>query len=101
MARYLALWEVERGKIAVDRRERGSGWAELMALVRQHTELGLFQSWGAFVGQESGYIVCEGDEVDVMNALQQYVPFVRFKLQPLATEEQVNRMIEGLSKAGS
>jgi hypothetical protein len=68
-----------------------------MGAVRKHSEQGFFKSWGAFVGEESGYIVCEGDEVDLMMALQKYVPFVRFKLRPLASEEQVNRMIEGLS----
>jgi hypothetical protein len=42
-------------------------------------------------------MLCEGSELDMMNALQQYCPFVRFKLHPLASEEEVNRMIEGLS----
>jgi hypothetical protein len=97
MGRYLVLWEVDRTRIPVDPRERGRGWAELMGSVRKHIEQGLFKSWGAFVGEESGYIVCEGDEVDLMKALQKYVPFVRFKLRPLASEEQINRMIEGLS----
>ena len=97
MGRYLALWEVDRGRIPVDPKERGIGWSGLMTLVRRHLEQGPFRSWGAFIGEESGYVLCEGGEVEVMKALQEYVPFVRFRLHPLATEEQTNRMIEGLS----
>jgi hypothetical protein len=68
-----------------------------MGLVRQHIEQGVFTSWGAFVGEECGYCLCEGAELEVLNALQQYVPFVAFKVRPVASEEQVNGMIEALS----
>ncbi len=97
MARYMALWEVDRTRIAVDRKERGTGWAGLMAMVRQDIEQGLFTSWGEFLGEECGYAVCEGTELDVLNALQRYVPFVKFTVRPLASEEQVNEMIRALS----
>jgi len=97
MDNYLALWEVDRTRIPADRKERGSGWAELMALVRQHLEQGVFTSWGAFLAEESGYLLCKGTELEVMNALQQYVPFVRFRVHALASEEQVNDMIKTLS----
>jgi hypothetical protein len=51
---------------------------------------GLIKSWGAFVGETKGYAVWEGSEVEVMVAIQQYVPFVGFKTHPVATESQVN-----------
>jgi hypothetical protein len=97
VAGYLTLWEVDRTRIPVDPKERGTGWAGLMHLVRQHIEQRLMTSWGAFIGEECGYAVWEGSEVDVMNAMQQYVPFVSFQTHPLASEQQVNDMIRQLS----
>ena len=97
MGRYLALWEVDQTKIPIDPKERGGGWSLLMAMVRQDIERGITKEWGAFVGETKGYSVFEGSEVDVMNALQQYVPFCFFKVHPIATESQVNEMVKVLS----
>jgi len=97
MGKYLALWEVDRTKIPIDRKERGAGWGMLMAVVRQDLEKGLTKDWGAFMGETSGYSILEGTELEVMNALQQYVPFVSFKIHAIATESQVNEMIKALS----
>ncbi len=97
MGRYLALWEVDQTKIPIDPKERGGGWSLLMAMVRQDIERGITKEWGAFVGERNGYSVFEGSEVEVMNALQQYVPFCFFKVHPIATESQVNEMIKALS----
>ena len=68
-----------------------------MALTRQDIEKGITKDWGSFVGETRGYSVLEGTEVEVMTALQQYVPFCIFKMHPIATESQVNEMIKALS----
>jgi uncharacterized heparinase superfamily protein len=52
---------------------------------------------GAFVGELRGYDVIEGTELEVMNSMQQYVPFVRFKVHPIASVSQVEEMIKALS----
>jgi len=97
MARYLLLWEVDQTKIPINPKERGAGWGALMNMVRQDREKGLTKDWGAFVGESRGYAVNEGSELEVMKALQQYVPFVRFQVHPIASESQVNEMIKGLT----
>ena len=97
MGTYLALWEIDRSKIPIDPKERGTGWSLLMAVVRQHIEKGLITGWGGFVGETSGYAVFEGTEVEVMNAMQQYVPYCAFKVHPVASENQVNEMVKALS----
>ena len=43
-------------------------------------------SFGSFVGETNGYAVYEGTELEVMNTIQQYVPFVTYKMHPVATE---------------
>ena len=97
MGRYLVLWEIDQTKIPMDPKERGEGWGMLMAMVRQDFEKGLLKDWGAFVGEGAGYTVNEGTEVEVMNGLQQYVPFCTFKVYPIATESQVNETIKALT----
>ena len=96
MGKYLVLWEVDQNKIPVNPKERGEGWGMLMAMVRQDIEKGLTKDWGAFVGETKGYSINEGTEVEVMNGLQQYMPFCFFKVYSVATESQANEMIKAL-----
>ncbi|MEE9611797.1 MAG: hypothetical protein V3W19_11120 [Desulfatiglandales bacterium] len=97
MGRYLVHWEVDQTKIPIDPKERGGGWAGLMAMVRQDLEKGVISNWGAFVGETNGYMVMEGTELEVMTSIQQYVPFCIFKVQPVSSESQVNEMIKALT----
>jgi hypothetical protein len=97
MGKYLVLWEVDQTKIPVDPKERGDGWGLLMAMVKQDIEKGITKDFGAFVGENQGYSVQEGTELEVMNTLAQYVPFCIFKVHPVASESQVSEMIKGLS----
>lgn len=97
MGKYLVLWEVAQSTIPIDPKERGGGWSILMAMVRQDIEKGLTKDWGAFVGESSGYAINEGTELEVMKGLQQYVPFCKFKVHPIATPNQVEEMIKALS----
>ena len=97
MGKYLILWEVDQTKIPLDPKQRGQGWGLLMAMVRQDIEKGITKDWGAFVGESKGYAVNEGTELEVMKALQQYVPFCIFTVHPISTESQVNEMIKGLT----
>ena len=97
MGKYLVLWEVDQTKIPIDPKERGDGWAFLMAMIRKDIEKGLTKDWGSFVGETGGYAVNEGTEVEVMNGLQQYVPFCKFKVHPIGTPEMTEAMIKALS----
>jgi len=98
MGKYLMLWEIDTTKIPVGSKERGAGWNALMEMVKQDIKKGINKDWGAFVGEINGYAVLEGTEVEIMNALQQYVPFVHFKVHPIASVSQVDEMIKALTK---
>ena len=94
MGKYLVLWEVDQTKIPIDPKERGEGWGFLMAM---DIEKGLTKEWGAFLGETKGYSINEGTELEVMTSLQQYVPFCKFDVHPVASENQVNEMIKSLT----
>jgi len=98
MGKYLMIWEIDTTKIPINPKERGAGWNALMEMVKQDIKKGINKDWGAFVGEVKGYAVMEGSEVEVMNALQQYVPFVHFMAHPIASVSQVDEMIKGLTK---
>ena len=55
------------------------------------------KDFGSFVGENCGYAVYEGTEVEVANTMQQYVPYCIFKMHPVAYESQVNEIIKGLT----
>jgi len=98
VARYLLLWEVDQTKIPVSPKERGTGWNMLLEIVKQDMKKGITRDWGAFVGESRGYSVLEGSEVEIGNALQQYVPFVRFEVHPIASVSHVDEVIKALMK---
>jgi hypothetical protein len=97
MGKYLLLWEIDQTKIPIDPKERGDGWGLLMAMVKQDIEKGITKDFGSFVGENNGYAIMEGTELEVMNTIAQYVPYCIFKVHPVASESQVNEMIKALS----
>ena len=97
MGKYLVIWEIDQTKIPINPKERKEGWSMLMAMTGQDMEKGLTKDWGAFVGENKGYAVSEGTELEVMSSMQQYVPFCTFKVYPIATMQQVNEMIKALA----
>jgi hypothetical protein len=98
MGKYLLLWEIDATKIPVSPKERGAGWNTLMQMVKQDIKKGLIKDWGAFIGELNGYAVEEGSELEVMNAVQQFTPFVHFKVHPIGSVSQVEEMIKALTK---
>jgi hypothetical protein len=98
MGKYLVLWEIDDSKTPADPKARGSAWQNLMGLVKKDLKEGTAKDWGAFVGEHQGYVIHEGTEVEVGVTLQQFVPFVRFKVYPIATVAQVEQVIGALLK---
>jgi hypothetical protein len=98
MGKYLYLWEIDRTKIPVDAKERGVGFSMLMEMVKEDIKKGITKDWGVFAGEHNGYSVVEGTELEIMNQVQKYTPFVYFKTYPIASVAQVDEMIKVLNK---
>ncbi|MDJ0780817.1 MAG: hypothetical protein QNJ22_02545 [Desulfosarcinaceae bacterium] len=97
MEKYVAFWEVDQTKIPIDRQERGAGWGLLMTMVAQDRETGTLKDWGAFTGENRGYAIYEATKLELMNTLQQYVPFCTFEVHPVSSMGEVNEMISALA----
>ena len=97
MGKYLITWQIDQTKIPLDPKQRGEGWGFLLSMVKQDLEKRISTDWGAFVGEASGYSIMEGSEVEVMKALQQYVPYCKFQTHPVASVMQVEEMLNALT----
>ena len=97
MGRYLVLWEVEKAHMPVDPKERGEGWALLMAMTKQDMEKGLIKEWGSVVGENRGFNLVEGSEVEIENMVQQYVPFINVEVLPISSFSQIEEVVKGLT----
>ncbi|OHE22816.1 MAG: hypothetical protein A2Z43_09970 [Syntrophobacterales bacterium RBG_19FT_COMBO_59_10] len=75
----------------------GKDFFSFLSMVFLSIERGETKDWGEFIGESKGYSVFEGTELDLMNGLQQYVPFCIFKTHPIASESQVNEVIKALT----
>ena len=98
MGRYLLLWEIDRTKIPMDIKERGIGFEMLLGIVNDDIKRGITKDWGAYVGEYKGYSVVEGTEVDIINQLERFSPFVIFKVHPIASVANVGEMIKVMKK---
>jgi len=94
MGKYLLLWEVDPTRTPEDAMERGAAWELLIAMVKEDIKKGMVKEWGAFVGEINGYLVAEGSEVEIGNMVQQYVPFVTFKVRAAASVSQIDEMVK-------
>lgn len=97
MGKYLMLWELDHNKIPISPQDRGSGWAPMVDMVKKDMEKGILKDWGSFIGENAGYAVAEGTELEVHTLVQKWVPFVLFKVHAIASVNQVGEMIRSLS----
>lgn len=97
MGRYMVIWEVEKAHMPVDPKERGEGWALLMAITKQDMEKGIVKEWSVVVGENRGFNIVEGTEVEIANTIQQYVPYINVQVLPLATFSQTEEIIKTLT----
>jgi hypothetical protein len=98
MPKYLVLWEADNSRVPVDPKERATGWKALMDLVKKDIADGVTKDWGAFVGENRGYTIFEGSEVEVDIRLQQYAPYFIFETHAIASVSQVEKVHKALLK---
>jgi len=97
MPKYFMTWEIDTSKVPISREERAAAWGPMVAMVKQGMEEGRIKEWGAFVGEMSGYSIAEGTEVEIGVFNQQWVPFVNFKVHPVATVSELEEIIAKLA----
>ncbi len=98
MPKYLLLWEVDPSKLPIDPKERGAAWSAMLDMVKQDIKEGVITDWGSFLGENGGYMVYKGSEMELEKRLQQYVPFVTFKTHRIMSVEQMAELAKSLTE---
>jgi hypothetical protein len=55
------------------------------------------KDWGAFPGENRGYLIAEGSQLDVMKMTQQYTPYVNFKIHPVSAVGEIEALLEHMA----
>ena len=98
MGRYLMLWEIDESKLPISREERAAAWKPMIDMIKEGIKEGRIKEWGCFVGELKGFSVAEGTEEEIGYFNQQWVPFVSFSSHPIASVEDVEKVIEKLAQ---
>ena len=96
MGKYLLMRRMDPARVPVNPKERASGWSGLMAMVRKDLEKGISKDWGAFAGEERGYVIVEGNETEVSLMTQQYTPYAQFEAHAIMSAKQIEDMLKAM-----
>ena len=94
MTKYLLLWDMNKNLVPIDPKERSTGWGTLLAMVKKDLAKGLMKDWGAFPGENRGYLIAEGSQLDVLKMTQQYTPYVHFRIHPVSAVGEIEALLE-------
>jgi hypothetical protein len=94
MTKFLLLWETDISRAPLDPKERLTGWAKLLNMIKDDVESGKLKDWGEFPGEHAGYAIVEGTEQDVLAGTERYVPYVRFETHPVISVSQVMEIMK-------
>ena len=89
MAKYMVLWEVDTARTPEDAKEKRAHWLGFQELVKKHLKEGVSKEWGAFAGEMCGYVIFEGNAVDLHTFTAGWVPYVNFEVKELLTIDEV------------
>ena len=98
MARYLMLWELDQTKVPADRKERAALWTPMVQGIKKRIAAGRTKDWGCFAGGMKGFSVHEGNEMTVSDAVQSFLPYVKFEVHQIISIEQLEELVESLKK---
>jgi hypothetical protein len=68
-----------------------------MAMVENDLEKGTMQDWGAFPGENRGYLIFEGSNLELMKMTGQYTPYVAFETHPVANVLEVKDFLKTMA----
>lgn len=85
MTKFLTLWEVDTSKLPESPEEQAKLLESQFEMIKKDG-----CEWGMFAGRLSGYSVSpDMDEQEISLKLMKYVPYVKFKVYPVITLDQV------------
>lgn len=98
MGKFLVLWKMDKTMMPESSEGQMELFSRLMAMVREQYKSGMLD-WGQFVSGNAGYCIVEGTEQELALDLMKFNPYVRFKVYPALSVDQVEENMKAISKA--
>jgi hypothetical protein len=101
MAKFLTLWEIDTTKLPGKPEEQMSLYTKLMNMLKEDLESRAAHKmdWGEFANVNEGYSIYEGTEQEIALSVMKYSPYIKFKVYPVLSYEQVLENMKKLSQA--
>ncbi len=101
MAKFLTLWEIDSTKLPEKPEEQMSLYTKLMNMLKEDLESRTAHKmdWGQFLNVNEGYSIYEGTEQDISLSIMKYTPYLKFKVYPVLSYEQVLENMKKLPQA--
>ncbi len=96
MPKYFMTWEVDPSRVPTDPKERGAMWSGMTEIIKQQMKDGITKDWGCFVGETSGYSVSEQSEISLATEIQQFYPFITFKVHQVMSIDDIAEVSKSL-----
>ena len=90
MAKYMLQWKVDLARTPEDPKKKQQQWTLFEETVAQQLKAGQLTEWGQYAGENDGYCIVEGSEVDVQKLTNFWSPFVEFKVNVVLSIEQAS-----------
>ncbi len=99
MSKFLVLWKLDTTKLPEKPEEQISLYIEQLNMIKEELKKETKLDWGCFAGTTSGYSVSEGTEQEIDFGLLKYSPYIKCKVFPVLSVDQVLENVEKLSQA--
>jgi hypothetical protein len=94
MAKFLIIWEIDTARIPESPEEQIRHHTMMVNMVKEDLKRGKTLDWGMFAGGElGGYAIFNGTEQEITMENWKYSPYIKFKIYPILSVNQVAEMI--------
>jgi hypothetical protein len=96
MAKYMLLWEHFINIIPEDPKVKKTQLLSFQELVQQKLKEGVIKEYGLFAGETRGYVIFEGDAVDLTTFTLMWAPYAEFEIKEVISIDQLIKATKAL-----
>ena len=94
----LTTWEMDRSFFPHEPEERMKLTMTLCEMVKQSMDDGKMKMWGMNPGGNHGFSVTDGDGKEILAMVVQYIPHVKFRVEPMLSIDEVIAAIQSVQE---
>lgn len=98
MGKFLTIWKTNMSKVPEDPKEQLELFTRLTNMVKEDLKNGPTKEFGIFLNGASGYTIEEGTEEEVSLSIMKYCPYIKVKVFPFLSVDQLEDNLKKLSE---